>query len=83
MTSDKLAYCDIQFCFVHNPQNNSYFVVFQVSMGGGGARSARGEREAHLKNAKITPDLQHYEEKRVETGDNLEEMSYLSKWIKR
>ena len=47
--------------------------------GGGGARGGRGEREADLKNAKITPDLQHYEEKRVDTADNLEEMSYLSK----
>ena len=42
-------------------------------------RGVRGEREADLKNAKITPELQHYEEKRVDTADNLEEMSYLSK----
>lgn len=49
-------------------------------MEGGGleARGVRGEREAYLKKAKITPDLQHYEEKRVDTADNLEEMSYLS-----
>ena len=33
MTSYKLAYWDIQFCFVHNLQNNSYFDVFQVSIG--------------------------------------------------
>ena len=49
--------------------------------GGGvgvGARGVRGGREADLKNAKITPDLQHYEEKRVDTADNLEEMSHLS-----
>ena len=74
MTSDKLAYWDIQFCFLHNPQNNSYFDVFQVSMGGGGGgghETVRGEREAHLKNAKITSDLQHYQENRVGTGDNL------------
>ena len=37
----------------------------------------RGEREALLKNAKITHDLQHYQENRVDAGDNLEEMSYL------
>ena len=47
-------------------------------MEGGGGGGVRGEREAYLKNAKITPDLQHYEEKRVDTADNLEEMSYLS-----
>ena len=33
MISDKLAYLDIQFCFVHNLQNNSYFDVFQVNIG--------------------------------------------------
>ena len=33
MTSYKLAYWDIQFYFVHNLQNNSYFDVFQVSIG--------------------------------------------------
>ena len=48
----------------------------------GGGGGVRGEREAYLKNAKITPDLQHYEEKRVDTADNLEEMSYLSEWLK-
>ena len=49
-----------------------------VGGGGGGGGGGRGEREAYLKNAKITPDLQHYEEKRVDTADNLEEMSHLS-----
>ena len=66
MTSDKLAYWDIQFCFVHNPHN----VTWRLSSA---HRGVRGEREADLKNAKITPDLQHYEEKRVDTADNLEE----------
>ena len=47
-------------------------------MEGGGGVGVRGEREAYLKNAKITPDLQHYEEKRVDTADNLEEGGEIS-----